>query len=173
MMRFGAVAALVAAVFLTATAHAADASLSADANAAYLAANAKKPGVLITLSGLQYRIVHSGYGARPKGVDTVTCYYKGQLINGTVFDSTEPGLPATFTVNKLIPGWTEALQIMREGDEWELVIPANLAYGARSVGGGAIPPYQTLVFDLQLISVKPAPKKREGEDQDDSGSQQQ
>jgi FKBP-type peptidyl-prolyl cis-trans isomerase len=173
MIRFGAVAALIAAVFLTAPAFAAGGPLGMDANAAFLAANAKKPGVIITPSGLQYRIIHSGYGARPTGVDDVTCGYKGALINGTVFASTEPGLPESFTVNKLIAGWAEALQLMREGDEWELVIPAKLAYGTRGAGEGAIPPNQVLVFDLQLIKVTRAQPKKEGEDQDDSGNQQQ
>ena len=78
-------------------------------------------------------------------------YYTGTLINGTIFDGTSPGLPATFKVNSVIPGWIEALQLMREGDHWQLVIPPNLGYGARGVGDGLIPPNQTLVFDLKLI----------------------
>ena len=91
-------------------------------------------------------------------------YYKGELINGQVFDSTEPGLPATFTVNQLIPGWTEALELMREGDHWHLVIPANMAYGARGAGDGAIPPNQVLVFDLTLLKVLPPEKEPPSED---------
>ena len=146
---------------------AADSSLSPEANAAFLAANAKKPGVVVEPSGLQHRAIHTGFGKRPKGTDLVTVNYKGSLINGKVFDATEPGLPAQFTVNKLIPGWTEALELMREGDEWELVIPANLAYGAHGAGGGAIPPNQALVFDLQLISVTSPPKDQKS-DQDQS-----
>ena len=117
MNRFGlAVAGVVS--MISVTAHAADSALSSDANAAFLAANAKKPGVTTTASGLQWRAIHTGYGQRPHGTDLVTVNYKGTLINGKVFDATEPGLPTQFTVNKLIPGWTEALQLMREGDEW-------------------------------------------------------
>ena len=141
-----------------------DAALSPQANAAFLAANAKKPGVVVEPSGLQHRAIHTGFGKRPKATDLVTVNYRGSLLNGKVFDATEPGLPAQFTVNKLIPGWTEALQLMREGDEWQLVIPASLAYGGRGAGD-AIPPNQTLVFDLTLISVSPPPK-----DEDKSGS---
>ena len=139
-------------------AQAADPSLSDQANAAFLAANAKKAGVRVEPDGLQYRIIHAGFGKRPKASDIVTVNYKGMLINGKVFDATEPGLPAQFPANKLIPGWTEALQLMREGDEWELVIPASLAYGSRGAGG-VIPPNQALIFDLQLISVSEPPKE--------------
>jgi FKBP-type peptidyl-prolyl cis-trans isomerase FklB len=159
MMRLAIVAAGLA-VFLGAPAHAMDSSLSAQANAGFLAANAKKPGVIVEASGLQHRAIHTGFGKRPNATDLVTVNYKGTLINGKVFDATEPGLPAQFTVNKLIPGWTEALQLMREGDQWELVIPANLAYGARGAGG-AIPPNQTLVFDLTLVAVSSPPKEPE------------
>jgi FKBP-type peptidyl-prolyl cis-trans isomerase len=102
----------------------------------------------------------------------VDVYYTGSLINGTVFDKTEPGMPANFVVNKLIPGWTEALEIMREGDHWQLVIPAGLAYGARGAGG-VIPPNQTLVFDLELVKVTPAPKDEKGQDQGQDQGQPQ
>ena len=169
MSRLGAL--LVAAFTLFAiAAHAADSSLSPQANAAFLAANAKKPGVVVRPSGVQYRILQNGFGKRPNTVDTVTVYYTGSLINGTIFDATEAGLPASFVANELIPGWTEALTLMREGDHWQLVIPANLAYGARGQGG-VIPPNQTLVFDLELVKVTP-PKKDENQDQDQSGSSQ-
>lgn len=148
------VAALAALLTLVAySAHAADPSLSGAANEAFLAANAKKPGVVVRPSGLQYRIVQNGFGKHPKPNDDVNVYYTGQLINGKVFDGTEAGLPATFKPSGVIPGWSEALEIMREGDHWQLVIPANLAYGARGAGDGLIPPNQTLVFDLQLIRV--------------------
>jgi FKBP-type peptidyl-prolyl cis-trans isomerase len=158
MSRFGAL--LVAAFTLFAvSAHAADSTLSEQANAAYLAANAQKPGVVTRPSGLQYKVLQNGFGKRPGPTDQVTVYYSGALINGTVFDATEAGFPATFAANTLIPGWTEALELMREGDHWQLVIPANLAYGARGQGG-IIPPNQVLVFDLQLIKVAP-PKKDE------------
>jgi FKBP-type peptidyl-prolyl cis-trans isomerase len=145
---------------------AADNSLSPAANAAFLAANKNKPGVTVTTDGLQYRIIQSGFGKRPIPTDIVTVDYKGSLINGKVFDATEPGLPAQFAANKLIPGWTEALLLMREGDNWQLVIPPELAYGDRGAGT-VIPPGQTLVFDLHLISVTPAPPepKKDGQDQ--------
>jgi len=171
MMRVGILAAAFVAL-TSLSAFAADASLTEAANAAFLAANAKKPGVAVELSGLQHRAIQNGYGKRPGPYDQVTVYYKGALINGKVFDSTEPGLPATFTVNKnLVAGWTEALQLMREGDDWELVIPPNLAYGMRGAGDGIVPPNQALVFDLQLIKVSPPPKSEQ--DQDNSGGSSQ
>lgn len=160
MPRFAALLATALACLVLAPALAADNSLSPQANQAFLAANAKKPGVIIRPSGLQYRIVRNGFGKRPGALDSVVVNYKGSLINGTVFDQTEPGLPANFVVNKLIPGWTEALEIMKEGDHWELVIPAALAYGSRGAGG-VIPPNQTLVFDLELVKVTPAPKDQD------------
>ncbi|HUJ02716.1 MAG TPA: FKBP-type peptidyl-prolyl cis-trans isomerase [Rhizomicrobium sp.] len=166
MIRFGAVVAALAALIVM-PAYAASSALSPEANATYLANNAKEPGVTVAPSGLQYKIIKSGFGQRPGPTDKVQVYYSGSLINGTVFDSTEPGYPATFTVDQLIPGWTEALEIMREGDHWQLVIPANLAYGARGAGDGAIPPNQTLVFDLELIKVLP-PEKHPQADDDDS-----
>ncbi|MBV9990398.1 MAG: FKBP-type peptidyl-prolyl cis-trans isomerase [Alphaproteobacteria bacterium] len=143
---------------------AANSALSPEANAKFLADNAHLPGVVTRPSGLQYKILHSGYGKRPQPTDIVTVYYTGSLINGQVFDGTEQGLPAQFPANKLIPGWTEALLLMREGDKWHIVIPANLAYGARGAGEGAIPPNQVLIFDLELVTVttpKEEPKKPE------------
>jgi FKBP-type peptidyl-prolyl cis-trans isomerase len=159
MSRLGALLAAVLALGIG-TARAADTALSEQANAAFLSANASKPGVAVRPSGLQYRILRSGYGKRPGPFDSVTVNYKGTLINGTVFDATEEGLPATFVVNQLIPGWTEALELMKEGDHWQLVIPANLAYGARGAGNGVIPPNQVLVFDLELVKVTPAPPSK-------------
>jgi FKBP-type peptidyl-prolyl cis-trans isomerase FklB len=167
MSRFVALLAAAFALFAV-TAHAADSALSDNANAAFLAANAHKPGVVTRPSGLQYSILRSGYGKRPAATDVVTVYYSGSLINGTVFDATEAGFPANFTVNQLIPGWTEALELMREGDHWQVVIPSDLAYGARGAGEGKIPPNQVLVFDLELIKVAPPPK----DEKDQSGSQQ-
>ena len=107
-----------------------DDALSLEANQAFLAANAKKPGVIVRPDGLQFKILRNGFGKRPGLTDSVKVYYTGMLINGTVFDGTSPGLPATFKVNAVIPGWVEALTLMREGDHWQLVIPPNLAYGA-------------------------------------------
>jgi len=167
MRRMGAtIGALFVAASVTASAQAQDNSLSAQANQAFLAANQAKPGVRVRPSGLQYRIIRNGYGKTPHGADTVDVTYKGSLINGKVFDEeSDPQLPAQFVVNGVIPGWTEALEIMREGDEWELVVPANLAYGSRGQPP-VIPPNQTLVFDVTLLKVTPAPPK-----EDDQSSQ--
>jgi FKBP-type peptidyl-prolyl cis-trans isomerase FklB len=175
MMRLGI---LVAAFMAFAvSAQAADSALSPAANAKYLADYAKKPGVNQRPSGLEYRIIHNGFGMRPGSRDTVTVYYKGSLINGAVFDSTEPGFPAQLKVNQVIPGWTEALENMRVGDHWELVIPANLAYGIRGAGNGAIPPNQALVFDLELVSATPPTQQelqeeKEKEDKESGASPQ-
>jgi FKBP-type peptidyl-prolyl cis-trans isomerase FklB len=163
MMRMAILAAGFAALFMV-PAQAADDALSPQANAAFLAANAKKPGVIVEASGLQHRSIHTGFGKRPKATDLAKVNYKGMLIDGKVFDATEPGMPAEFTVNKLIPGWTEALQLMREGDEWELVIPAGLAYGTRGAGKD-IGPNQTLIFVLTLISVTSPPPDQKKDDQ--------
>jgi FKBP-type peptidyl-prolyl cis-trans isomerase len=165
MFRVGLLIAGALALF-TVAAQAADPALSPEANAAYLKNNAAKKGVVVEPSGLQYRILKSGYGMRPGPLDTVTVYYNGQLINGARFDATEPGFPVQFTVNKLIPGWTEALLLMREGDHWQLVIPPNLGYGPRGAGNGVIPPNQVLVFDLELLKVTPAPPSRPDKDDD-------
>jgi FKBP-type peptidyl-prolyl cis-trans isomerase len=130
--------------------------LGADSNKKFLADNAKKPGVISRPDGLQYRVIKSGNGATPtKADDMVTVTYKGSLINGTVFDQTQAGQTATFPAGRLIPGWVEALSLMKEGDEWEIVIPSELGYGSAGAGG-VIPPDQTLVFQMTLISVKPA-----------------
>jgi FKBP-type peptidyl-prolyl cis-trans isomerase len=162
MKQFVSLVAVCAVAFLTlipGPAGAADDALSDAANQAYLAANAKRKGVIVRPDGLQFRILQNGFGKHPGLTDTVEVYYTGRLINGTVFDGTSPGLPASFKVNSVIQGWIEALQLMREGDHWQVVIPANLGYGARGAGNGMIPPNQTLVFDLRLISTTPAPKK--------------
>jgi FKBP-type peptidyl-prolyl cis-trans isomerase FklB len=121
---------------------------------AFLKANQTKSGVVTLPSGLQYKIVTAGKGEKPTSKDTVTVEYTGRLINGTVFDSTEKtGKPATFNVSQVIPGWTEALQLMPAGSTWELYIPANLAYGTRNVGG-SIGPNETLIFNVHLMEVK-------------------
>jgi FKBP-type peptidyl-prolyl cis-trans isomerase FklB len=135
--------------------------LSIANNQKFLADYAKQKGVIIRPSGLMFRIIQNGYGKRPQATDSVKVYYTGKLINGVVFDGTSPGLPATMKVGEVIPGWVEALQLMREGDHWQLVIPSLLGYGARSTGDGMIPPYQTLIFDLKLIETTPAPKRGE------------
>jgi FKBP-type peptidyl-prolyl cis-trans isomerase len=128
--------------------------LSAAANQTFLAANAAKQGVVTRPSGLQYRVIKAGHGKTPKASDMVQVTYKGWLIDNTVFDGTKPGDTAEFPANRLIPGWVEALSLMKEGDEWELVIPSNLAYGERGAGDGLIPANQVLVFDMTLIKVK-------------------
>ncbi len=126
---------------------------------AYLADNKKKEGVKVTASGLQYRVVKAGTGKQPKTGDSVTVHYKGTFVDGLVFDSSYDhpgGEPVTFTVGQVIPGWNEALVLMREGDQWELVIPANLAYGED--GNRGIPPNSVLVFTVDLKKVEEAPK---------------
>ncbi|MBB3141361.1 FKBP-type peptidyl-prolyl cis-trans isomerase [Halomonas organivorans] len=138
---------------------AAEAEKRAEANKAegeaYQAENAEQDGVTVTDSGLQYREIESGDGATPSAEDTVKVNYEGKLIDGTVFDSSyERGEPVSFRVGQVIEGWQEALQLMSVGDTWEVVIPADLAYGAR--GQGPIGPNETLVFKVELLDVTPA-----------------
>lgn len=122
----------------------------------FLADNAKKEGVKTTASGLQYKVLKSGKGKTPKATDTVKTHYHGRLIDGTVFDSSvDRGEPVSFPVNQVIPGWTEALQLMKEGDKWQLYIPSKLAYGERGAGG-KIGPNSALIFDVELISIEGA-----------------
>ena len=121
---------------------------------AFLAENAKKEGVVSLPSGLQYKIVTEGEGASPKAEDTVTVHYRGTLVDGTEFDSSYGrGEPATFPVNGVIPGWTEALQLMKKGAKYELYIPAELAYGQRGAGP-AIGPNATLIFEVELLDIE-------------------
>lgn len=127
--------------------------ISPQANREYLAANAKKPGVTVRPSGLQYRVIKAGSGYTPAPTDLVTVSYKGALIDGTVFDQTKPGETRNLPAGKVIAGWVEALSLMKEGDEWELAVPSDLGYGAAGAGNGAIPSNQNLVFNLQLIAV--------------------
>lgn len=118
----------------------------------YLAENKKKPGVKTTETGLQYKVLKEGKGPIPKKTDSITAHYKGTLIDGTEFDSSiKRGQPAKFPVNRVIPGWTEALQLMPVGSKWELVIPSDLAYGPQGTPG--IPPHATLVFEVELLSI--------------------
>jgi FKBP-type peptidyl-prolyl cis-trans isomerase FklB len=120
----------------------------------FLAENAKKAGVKTLPSGLQYKVITPGKGKTPKASDTVTVHYKGTLIDGTEFDSSyKRGEPASFPVSGVIPGWIEALQLMKEGAKWQLFIPPNLAYGERGAGRD-IGPNATLLFEVELISVK-------------------
>ncbi|MCK5720325.1 MAG: FKBP-type peptidyl-prolyl cis-trans isomerase [Thiomargarita sp.] len=120
----------------------------------FLAENASKDGVVSLASGLQYKVITEGTGKTPSATDKVTTHYEGTLINGTVFDSSyKRGQPATFPVNGVIKGWTEALQLMQEGAKWQLFIPSDLAYGGRGAAGGKIGPNAILIFDIELISI--------------------
>ncbi len=119
----------------------------------FLGKNAKKDGVKVLPSGLQYKVVTAGTGKSPGSSDSVTVHYRGTLIDGTVFDSSiKRGQPATFPVNGVIKGWTEALQLMKEGAKWQLFIPSDLAYGERGAGAN-IGPHATLIFDVELIKI--------------------
>jgi FKBP-type peptidyl-prolyl cis-trans isomerase FklB len=126
------------------------------AAAKFLAENGKKPDIVTTASGLQYKVLTAGTGASPKTTDEVTVNYRGTLINGTEFDSSyKRGQPANFQVNRVIPGWTEALGLMKPGAKWQLFIPPPLAYDLRSAP--PIPPGSLLIFEVELLSVKAAP----------------
>jgi FKBP-type peptidyl-prolyl cis-trans isomerase FklB len=126
------------------------------ASKAYLAENAKKPGVVALPSGLQYEVLKQGDGPKPGPDDTVTTHYTGTLIDGSVFDSSEArGVPASFQVGQVIPGWQEALQLMPVGSKWRLVIPPSLAYGERGAGG-KIGPNEALIFTVELLSIEPS-----------------
>ncbi|MFU8797403.1 MAG: FKBP-type peptidyl-prolyl cis-trans isomerase N-terminal domain-containing protein [Gammaproteobacteria bacterium] len=129
---------------------------------AFLAENKAKPGVITLPSGLQYKVIESGTGPLPTDKDIVAVEYEGKLINGKIFDSSaKQGKAVTFTVGDVIPGWREALKLMKAGSQWELVIPPNLAYGERGVGD-AIGPNETLLFKVKLISVE-TPKDNKAE----------
>jgi len=123
------------------------------AGEAFLAENAKKEGVTVLESGLQYEIITEGTGEKPTATNQVKCHYHGTLIDGTVFDSSvERGEPATFPVNGVIAGWVEALQLMPIGSKWKLTIPSNLAYGEQGAGQ-QIGPHTTLVFEVELLEI--------------------
>src|SRR5947208_7274906 len=129
---------------------------NASEGAKFLEENKKKEGVKATASGLQYKAIKEGTGPQPKETDTVTVNYRGTLIDGTEFDSSyKRGEPATFPVTGVIKGWTEALQLMKVGSKYQLFIPPNLAYGERAMGPD-ISPNSTLIFEVELMSVKPA-----------------
>ena len=129
------------------------AAVNAKAGEDFLAENGKRVEVKTTASGLQYEVIKEGDGPQPTAADQVVVHYTGKLIDGTVFDSSEErGTPATFGVSQVIPGWVEALQLMKAGSTWRLFIPSALAYGPQGAGG-IIGPNQTLVFDVTLIEV--------------------
>ena len=124
-----------------------------NAGEAFLAENAKKEGVNVLPSGLQYQVLTEGNGKKPSATDRVQCHYEGTLIDGTIFDSSiKRGEPAVFGVNQVIKGWVEALQLMQEGAKWRLYIPYDMAYGEHGAGE-MIPPYSALIFDVELIKV--------------------
>lgn len=125
-----------------------------EAGEAFLAENAKKDGVVVLPSGLQYTVLTEGNGRKPKATDRVKCHYEGTLTDGTVFDSSyRRGEPAVFPLNGVIAGWTEGVQLMAEGAKYRFFIPYHLAYGERGAGQ-AIPPYAALVFDVELLSIE-------------------
>jgi FKBP-type peptidyl-prolyl cis-trans isomerase FklB len=125
-----------------------------EAGVAFLHENKSKEGVLSTASGLQYEIITEGNGPKPAATDTVSVHYHGTLIDGTVFDSSiHRGQPATFGVHQVIPGWTEALQLMSVGSKYRLYIPEELAYGAHPHPGGPIKPFSALIFDVELLEI--------------------
>lgn len=120
----------------------------------YLAQNAKKEGVKVTQSGLQYLVLKEGTGRQPKATDSVKCHYEGFLTDGTLFDSSiQRGEPATFGLQQVIAGWTEGLQLMKEGAKYRFFIPYMLGYG-ESGAGASIPPYAALIFDVELLEIK-------------------
>ena len=119
----------------------------------FLAENAKKPGVVTTASGLQYKVLREGEGRKPSELGEVEVHYKGTLMDGTVFDSSyERGEPISFLLAQVIPGWAEGVQLMSSGAKYEFYIPFELAYGAKGVDG-LIPPYATLIFEVELLTV--------------------
>jgi FKBP-type peptidyl-prolyl cis-trans isomerase FklB len=129
-------------------------SLNKEAGEHFLSENKNKEGVHTTTSGLQYEIIEEGQGAKPAATDTVSVHYHGTLIDGTIFDSSvHRGQPATFGVHQVIPGWTEALQLMSTGAKYRLYIPQELAYGAHPHPGGPIKPYSALIFDVELLEI--------------------
>jgi len=131
--------------------HSAD---GAAAGADFLKENAKKEGVKTTPSGLQYKVLKEGEGKSPKATDNVRVHYRGTLLNGTEFDSSiKRGEPAEFPLNRVIKGWTEGVQLMKEGAKYQFFIPANLAYGERGTPGGPIGPNETLIFEVELLKV--------------------
>jgi len=134
-----------------------EARINREEGQAFLAANADKEGVTTTESGLQYRVIEQGDGERPDGDDRVTVHYRGKLINGVEFDSSHSrGEPATFGLDQVIPGWTEGVQLMREGATYELFVPSDLAYGEQG-RPGPIGPNSTLIFEIELLEVTPQP----------------
>ncbi len=129
-------------------------AVNKEAGEAFLKQNADRPEVNVTASGLQYEVISEGDGTQPSAADTVTVHYHGTLIDGTVFDSSvERNQPATFGLSQVIRGWTEGLQLMKQGSKFRFYIPQDLAYGATPHPGGPIEPYMTLIFDVELLGI--------------------
>jgi len=141
-------------ILTTTTTMAQDSASNLQKGQAFLKENATKPGVHTTPSGLQYKVITEGHGKSPKATDTVLVHYRGTTIDGTEFDSSyKRNEPISFPLNGVIPGWTEGVQLMKEGGKMELFIPSNLAYGSRGAGG-VITPDSTLIFDIELLKVQ-------------------
>jgi FKBP-type peptidyl-prolyl cis-trans isomerase len=141
-------------ILSTTTIMAQDASSNLAKGQAFLKENATKPGIHSTASGLQYKVISEGHGKSPRATDTVLVHYRGTTIDGTEFDSSyKRNEPISFPLNGVIPGWTEGVQLMKEGGKIQLFIPSNLAYGSRGAGG-VIAPDSTLVFDIELLKVQ-------------------
>jgi FKBP-type peptidyl-prolyl cis-trans isomerase len=145
---------LAAAALLALTTTTTMAQSNLELGQAFLKQNATQPGVKTTPSGLQYKVIAEGHGKKPKATDTVLVHYRGTTIDGQEFDSSyKRNEPISFPLNGVIPGWTEGVQLMKEGGKIQLFIPSNLAYGSRGAGG-VIPPDATLVFDIELLKVQ-------------------
>jgi FKBP-type peptidyl-prolyl cis-trans isomerase len=152
--KFLVAALAVAATLITNPTHLMAQSSNLELGQAFLKENATKPGVHTTPSGLQYKVITEGHGKSPKATDTVLVHYRGTTIDGQEFDSSyKRNEPISFPLNGVIPGWTEGVQLMKEGGKIELFIPSNLAYGSRGAGG-VIAPDSTLVFDIELLKVQ-------------------
>ncbi|MEQ1852296.1 MAG: FKBP-type peptidyl-prolyl cis-trans isomerase [Chthoniobacteraceae bacterium] len=152
-MKLPFLTALISAAILLSTSPA-RAQVGREKGEAFLAENAKKEGVKVLPSGLQYRVLKEGTGKQPTKADKVVVHYRGTLIDGREFDSSyKRGEPSEFGVTQVIKGWTEALQLMKEGSKWMVYIPWELAYGAQA-RGGLIGPNETLVFEVELISIR-------------------
>jgi FKBP-type peptidyl-prolyl cis-trans isomerase FkpA len=128
---------------------------AAEKGVQFLAENATKEGVKVTPSGLQYKVITEGTGKSPKATDTVQVHYRGTLLDGTEFDSSyKRGQPATFPLNRVIAGWTEGVQLMKEGGKYQFFIPSKLAYGSSGTPGGPIGPNEALIFEVELLKVQ-------------------